>query len=84
VGDDLIDLDIDRNFHIQCFEKCGAPRAKPVAPTLRPGGATSRPKAGPFIHGQRPWLSAAGVNESQILQAFNQFIPTLLGDGNYR
>jgi hypothetical protein len=27
---------------------CGAPRAKPVAPTLRPSGATSRPKAMAF------------------------------------
>jgi hypothetical protein len=42
---------------------CGAPRAKPVAPTSRPSGATSRPKAGAFIHGQRPWPSAAGVKD---------------------
>jgi tetratricopeptide (TPR) repeat protein len=41
--------------------KSGAPRAKPVAPNERPSGATSRPRAGAFIHGQRPWLSAAGV-----------------------
>ena len=64
-------------FLFQCFEHylgCGAPRAKPlparrsafrhagVAPDSRPSGATSRPKVGAFIYGQRPWLSAAGVN----------------------
>ena len=38
-----------------------SPTGKARGPTLRPGGATSRPKAGAFIHGQRPWLSAAGV-----------------------
>jgi len=32
-----------------------------VPPNERPSGATSRPRAGAFIHGQRPWLSAAGV-----------------------
>jgi hypothetical protein len=32
-----------------------------VAPDYRPSGATSRPKVGASIHGQRPWLSAAGV-----------------------
>jgi hypothetical protein len=45
---------------------CGAPRAKPVAPNSRPSGATSRPKADAFIHGQRPWPSAAGVSGVQF------------------
>jgi len=64
-------------FLFQCFERflgCGAPSAKPVparrsafrhagvAPDSRPAWATSRPKFGAFIQGQRPWLSAAGVN----------------------
>ena len=34
----------------------------PWHPTSRPSGATSRPNAGAFIHGQSPWPSAAGVN----------------------
>ena len=34
----------------------------PWHPSSRPSGATSRPNAGAFIHGQSPWLSAAGVN----------------------
>jgi len=64
-------------FLFECFEHflgCGAPRAKPVparrsafrhagvASDSRSIGATSRPKVGAFIHGQRPWLSAAGIN----------------------
>jgi len=56
-------------FFKDIIQISGAPRAKPVAPDQRPSGATSpaelgtsRPKVGVFIHGQRPWLSAAGVN----------------------
>jgi len=33
----------------------------PWHPTSLPSGATSRPNAGAFIHGQSPWPSAAGV-----------------------
>ena len=34
----------------------------PWHPTSRSSGATSRPNACAFIHGQSPWPSAAGVN----------------------
>jgi hypothetical protein len=43
-------------------KECGTPRAESVALDWHPCGATSRPKVGAFVHGQRPWLSAAGVN----------------------
>ena len=39
----------------------GAPWAEPVVPNQRPYGATSRPKDGAFLHGQRAWFFAAGV-----------------------
>jgi CheY-like chemotaxis protein/HPt (histidine-containing phosphotransfer) domain-containing protein len=37
----------------------------PGHPIPRSSGATSRPNAGAFIHGQGPWPSAAGVKESK-------------------
>jgi len=39
-------------------------------PNQRPCGATSRPKDGAFIHGRRPWLSAAGVKEATEKRGF--------------
>jgi hypothetical protein len=44
----------------------------PVAPNERPSGATSRPRAGAFIHGQRPWLSAAGVRNMVVFDSTNE------------
>jgi hypothetical protein len=41
-------------------------RHSPWHPSSRPSGATSRPNAGAFIHGQSPWPSAAGVNHSLL------------------
>ena len=50
----------------------GVPGAKPVAPDQRQTGATSRPKVGAFIHGQRPWLSAAGVDSETPPGSFKE------------
>jgi hypothetical protein len=49
----------------------------PWHPSSRPSGATSRPNAGAFIHGQSPWPSAAGVNPFQIIHPFPK------GQGEY-
>jgi hypothetical protein len=43
----------------------GAPRAKPVVPWPTPRGATFRSYDGAFLHGQRPWSPAAGMNDQQ-------------------
>jgi len=44
----------------------------PWHPTSRPSGATSRPNAGAFIHGQRPWPSAAGVDFFSMAYEMNR------------
>ena len=67
-------------------------RHSPSHPSSRLSGATSRPNAGVFLHGQSPWPSGAGVKEpalslpspleydAQITNAPNIFLGILTAD----
>ena len=46
----------------------GSRWAEPMVPNQRPYGATSRSSDGAFLHGQRPWSPATGMNKNLLNQ----------------